>query len=430
MKRKLTISITMAVALLLSGCGKHESGIDEGFKDFTTDYPEHPITVSTLNEDDIRREINAQSNFQCAEKLYIDIPQSATVYNYHYYNTFPTQLEYSLEQHQKDCKAAFEYFFPDKEMRSEYLNGGEPWEEPDGIIMPSFTYDEMPERSPEWNSPVYLYSLSHLVFTSLKMNKGGAVYLAGKVKYNWVTDEITPSFTYNTLNDFHPMNFFPCIGTYTPDSEKSFKLLDGEMKICDAVRFIEEYLNNAPSADGLPRNNQTVVYSVKVLQLDDNTYGYYFTTRCQFQGVNHEVRVKGSMRPSYDYDSTSGGWAFMIESDDVDIVNGLHKCEWTFDVQPLGSVIPLETAIKNIAGQLTDKVTFEVEAAEFVYVMRFRRDEEGYVDISVYDANVTPAWRISAHNLNDDRLYLCYVDASDGGNFRYYSVPNPGGFDD
>lgn len=451
----IAIIMSASCIALLCGCDRGNSDISETssvvggtindntnsetskFADFIGEYPENPISVLTLSKDEICQKINAQPNFECSENLYVNIPESASIYEFSTYGVHVPQFDYPAEQYRKDFETLFKYLFPDREINMDYLKYskylGYDYDKgdyisdegyvkdkealPDGV---EFVYNEMPERTENWNYPVYMELANEIGGGSGIVNKGEAAYLAGKTVYDDMEEKWVSSDTFNTLYEFEPSNFFESVGKYSPQSEKSFPLLDGEMKICDAVDFFENYINNAPISTGLHRNMRTRVYNVEVLRVND-TYGYYFTTQPQFQGVNFEPVVYGSIS-SYDY-NPMGGEAFMIRRGDVDYIHCFYGNAWTFNVEPCGEIVSVETAIKNISDKLTDAVTFEVISIEFVYVQQFDKDEFGHINVNTYEADITPAWRITAGNLNDNRTYMCYVDAADGGNFRYYTTP-------
>ncbi len=407
------------------------------FADFVGEYPENPVSFLTLSKDEIRQQINAQPNLKCSENLYINIPESASVYKFSTYGVHVPQFDYPAERYRKDFEALFKYLFPDREINVDHLKYskymGYDYEKgdyitdegyvkdkealPDGV---GFIYNEMPERTENWSYPVYIELANEIGCGSGIVNKGESAYLAGKTVYDDMEDKWVSSDTFNTLYEFEPRFFFESVGKYSPQSEKSFPLLDGEMKICDAVDFFENYINNAPISTGLQRNMRTRVYNVEVLRVND-TYGYYFTTQPQFQGVNFEPVVYGSMS-SYGY-NPMGGEAFMIRCGDVDYIHCFYGNAWTFNVELCADIVSIETAIKNISDKLTDAVTFDVNSIEFVYVQQFDKDEQGHINVNTYEADITSAWRITAGNLNDSRTYICYVDAIDGGNFRYYTTP-------
>ena len=79
---------------------------------------------------------------------------------------------------------------------------------------------------------------------------------------------------YATLDSYNPIDYLTYIATYAPDSKESYKLLDKEIPINEAVDFYEHYINGLP----YPRdkNFKTVVISVEVYKVTDNVYGYYF----------------------------------------------------------------------------------------------------------------------------------------------------------
>lgn len=456
MKRGFSaLAVSVFFMALLSGCDADRTQISEPkstsfeesssesnmvFSDFVGDYPENPISLLTLSKDEIQNTINACPNMKCSDKLYINIPQSASVYEFSTYGVHVEQFNYPAEQYMKDFENFFKYFFPDRKINmeylkySKYLGEGKGYEEglvkdkenlPDII---SFEYDEMPEQISEWTSPVYIDMRTEIGCGGAILNKGEAAFLVGKNAYDDMKDALVPSDTYIRLKSFEPAIYFEQVGTYSPQSEKSFKLVDGEMKICDAVKFFENYINNAPISTGLQRNMRTSVYNVRVLKIDENTYGYDFVTRGQFEGVNYEPVVYGSMS-AYSYDPT-GGEALMIKSDDVDYIRNFYGTSWTFDVKPCASVVPVEKAVEIISENLSENVMFEVDTVEFVYVQKYVKDEQGRINTDTYESHKTPAWRITMHNVNDNLEYMCYADAKDGGNFRYYKSSNIINYDD
>lgn len=457
-KRFFLILLPLLTAIALSGCSSSgapelpsNSSADFGgsdseapeFADFVGEYSEAPISVLTLSNDEICRIINAQPNFTCSEDLYVNISESSSVYEFSTYGVHVPQFEYHADQYRKDFEALFKYIFPNREIDMDHLkyskylgydnekgdyilDGGyvkDKEDLPDGVEL---IYDEMPEGTESRNAPVYMEIKSEIGVGSGIINKGEAAYLAGKTVYDDIQNEWVSSDTFIKLSAFDPTDHFESVGRYSPQSEKSFPLLDGEMKICDAVEFFENYVNNAPISTGLQRNLRTRVYNVEVLRVND-AYGYYFTTTPQFQGVNYEPVIYGTVS-AYNYNPI-GGEALMIRRGDVDYIHCFYGSEWTFNVEPCDEIVSVEKAVKNISDKLTNGVTFDVISIEFVYVQQFCKDEQGYINIDTYEANITPAWRITAGNLNDGRTYMCYVDAKDGENFRYYTTPGISSYD-
>lgn len=167
------------------------------FCDFVGEYPENPLTLLTASKDDIAQMINAQPNMVCADNLYLDIPQSASVYNFCEYATHVSQFIYPAEQYTSDFMATFEYFFPDRELNMDYLqyskylgyyDNASHFDEgyvkdnenlPDGV---KFTYNEMPEEVSELPSspPVYMELANEIGAGSGIIHKGEAVQFVEK----------------------------------------------------------------------------------------------------------------------------------------------------------------------------------------------------------------------------------------------------------
>lgn len=463
MKRNIIALTTIAALILLGGCSKEDSvsgDKDIVFADFEGEYPENPLQISTLSRDEIIQVINEQSNFKASDNLYINIPDKASVYEYSTYDVVTAQWRetYHSEQYLEDFYAAFDYFFPDREINFDYLSykkigeyipgedgtgGTGRYETEEGLVKDKknfpdssmLTYDENPEPISEWNSPVRMNTYYAFGNGGTEINKGEAVRIWGKYDLGDRTELINnePHFFYEKvqndhyvlLRKFDPEKYFSeCFeyfGEYSPKSEKSFKLLDGEVKICDAVKFFEDYINNAPISTGLQRNCRARVHDVEVIKINEDTYGYCMIVLPEFQGVMYERGFPGHVS-KYDY-STYFGRGFMIRSDDVDIIDNCQYANlWTFDIKPVDSIIPVDRAIKIVSDEMTEFVGFEIKTVEFINAKKFLRDEEGYVIADTMEAQITPAWQITAYNPNDNLTYLCFVDAKDGGNFRYYTA--------
>lgn len=252
------------------------------FGEFVGDYPSSPLKLLSESDDEIAAQINSCANLKCSDNLYINIPESATLYEFTTYGTHVSDFDYSAEQYKSDFYELFNYFIPNHEIDescltyTKYLSDSGEYEtglvsETDSLPdIISFTYDEAPEEAQDWTNPVYVDLAAEIGNGYARINKGEAVYLAGKTRYDTQSGTLKSSDTYNTLSDFDPTLYFPTVALYTPKSEESYALLDGEIKICDAVNFFEEYINNAPISTGLTRNMRTGVYSVEVLKLGEN----------------------------------------------------------------------------------------------------------------------------------------------------------------
>lgn len=99
----ISLIIFMSCLAMLCGCERSNSEISETgssvdgtvggntesdtqvFADFIGEYPENPVSVLNLSGDEICQIIDAQPNLKCSENLYIDIPESASIYEFSTY---------------------------------------------------------------------------------------------------------------------------------------------------------------------------------------------------------------------------------------------------------------------------------------------------------------------------------------------------------
>ncbi len=217
---------------------------------------------------------------------------------------------------------------------------------------------------------------------------------------------------------------FSTEGIYSPDSTESFRLIDKEMPINQAVDFFENYINNLP----YQRNNglvNTVVESVEVLKLDSENFGYHFLTTREYGGLmfdRGETSIHTNAKSEgYTYDISIGD---MIQSDEVEYVNGIERSFIIHNETKYDKIIPFETAIKNVRESLTDNVDFEIQNAELVYCSK--NPDTPYSSIDGVLFHTFPSWKFTFYNPNDNFDYVCYIDAVDGGNIRYYTVGEQG----
>lgn len=61
---------------------------------------------------------------------------------------------------------------------------------------------------------------------------------------------------------------------------------------------------------------------------------------------------------------------------------------------------------------------------ELIYTTEPAKDSSGYIDTENQSSKIEPSWRLTLYNPKDQLAYVCYVDAIDGGNFRYYKIYN------
>ncbi len=113
MNRNFSLLITaIACVSLLCGCeGKKASQVSSDktnapvFSDFVGEYPRNELSILSDSKEEIRKAINAQDNLTCAENLYVNIPERASMYEFKTYSVLVPKLNYTAEQYRKDFDA-------------------------------------------------------------------------------------------------------------------------------------------------------------------------------------------------------------------------------------------------------------------------------------------------------------------------------------
>lgn len=292
MKTKTTILAVLTCAALMSGCDqttpkgelKNMSLEEMGGEE---------IEISSASKDEIRSAIDACDNFKASENFYLNAPEKAKVYEFRSFSDNDyVGREYTPQTAIEDFRNAYSYFFPDSELNEDYFSYT--WTEP---LEDLKSYKDLPEDPKVENGLVEdfaqtegIISLNYSEGEEIPVNMSSTPNISsfsvchGKVfeyayENNLVYERMSPLASLD--------QYFRVVGTYSPTSEKSFKLLDKETSICDAVRFFEDYINNAPIGKSVEKNMTTKVYAVRVLKIGD-IYGYYFDLQKQLKDVNFE----------------------------------------------------------------------------------------------------------------------------------------------
>lgn len=205
---------------------------------------------------------------------------------------------------------------------------------------------------------------------------------------------------------------FTYVGSYSPESEEKFKLLDKEISIKDAVVFFENYV------EALPCSVESVysvhVNDVQVYKINENLYCYNFTTSRIFDKIPFDYAVSGSHGGR---DNRDLGIGEMIKSDDVDFIYGTFKTATIMEEKQFLEIIPFEKAVEITSEKMTGYVDFEVTSAMLVYCTN--DDISGSGRFGETRNPVFPAWKISLYNPTENCVYGCYVNALNG-EFEYY----------
>ncbi len=443
------VSVSIVVSIFFTGCSTGGSDIDKSTVESTvpvkpTESTESiesiPIEIIALDENEIKDVLNEFPNFKASENIYIGIPKKTLVYDY-IFTTTP-EAEVDMKLYETAFQQMFAYLFPGHDLDEEYLiyRGGSSDIEYDnegnliqdynkvrdwydkimsgeegGVI---FIYDETWYMDmTEWKSPVCLVLSNPIGYGYAIMNKGKTVELTNAKVY----DVDINSERYVVLDSYDPVDWLECVGTYSPESTESFQLLDKEIPINEAVAFFENYINNLPYPK--ESNVDTCVVEVDVLKVNENTYGYNFWTTKKYEGICFDHMRSGTQHSDFSEYVATGGYAFMLESDDIDVLYGYYQVQGMESVTPYTEIVSFESAAKAVSEHMTKSVEFDVERVELVYTQKPKKTALGYIDTENYSCEVTPAWKFTLYNANDEMAYVCYIDARNGS-FRFYKTPN------
>ncbi|MDE6761678.1 MAG: hypothetical protein K2J90_13545 [Lachnospiraceae bacterium] len=428
----------VATVICFTGCANKEDSAKKAVGAIEMTSLNH---ISASNEE-VGKIIKSYPNFKISESLSIDVPLDVK-------EIFEYKANYSIDINMKDYDSEFmamyEYLFPNHPFDDNYLfyyggssdmvyddNTGELIEDyhkvkdwHDEIISGkegkvNYLYDETWHRDiTEWEPSVCLEIGNPIGYGYAIINKGRTVELSDSKIY----DDMLQTDRYPILESYDPVDSLEYIATYSPDSTKQYKLADQKISICNAVNFFEKYINSLPFPK--QKNAKTVVVDVDVYQVNKRTYGYNFLTTKEYQGIRFDHMRAAESNGYYGFDDYSSllGSAFMVESKDVDILYGYYQSENMEEETNYQEIITLKSALKTVSEKLTDYVEFAVRKIELVYTQKYSKTEDGYIDNENMSAEITPAWKITLDNPNDNLTYICYINAVDGGNFRYCTTP-------
>jgi len=396
--------------------------------------------LHTPDADELKQMIAGLDNLSVTDDTTVIIPNATHMYEYS--ATVPQDGDIDMAKYDSDFRKMFEYLFPDHKINEDYLlyRGGssEMKYDDNGKLLKDYNLvrDFKDDIISGKEGPVaYLYNETRNTDRTalhnevcLKMgnplgygygfvNKGVTVKECEHKKYSeeW-GHEVYPS-----LEGYDPSEWLEYIATYPVDSEVSYPLLNGEISIRKAVEFFENYVNTIPYPTDSTAN--TRVLEVEVYKMTQDAYGYYFLTTMEYEGVCFDHMRDGTMHSGFNDYISVGGNGFMAVTNDIDIINGYYRDQNVESQKSYETIVPLKNALKIFSEWMSDEVVFDIKRIEVIYTRKPKKDENGYIDIVDTTLYVTPAWKITLYNPNNDYDFICYIDAKDGENFRYYSTP-------
>lgn len=416
MKKTISFLLILTNVLLLTACSDKNEPIDSG-----------ETTVKTaviINKEEAIEVINRNPNMTADDSFEVGITPNIDKISSFVLHYAPRQ---SNKDFYDDFLSMYEYLFPDHELNNDYFlyYGKNSYVEfdDDGNMTSDlkkandnyadiisneedvlyFLYDESWYGADHTKNQVCAEFTSPICNDLSRFNKGRTAQI---------------SQTDISLESFNPKYYFESVGKYSPDSSASFMLADKEVPINEAVDYFESYINNLPYPED-PILDMCVV-SVDVLKLNDDIYGYCFTTTKRYGGIPFDSMESGTAYSDFKNYSFVLGQGFMVESNDVDYVYGIYRSQTISNFKEYSEMISLENASEIISSSLTQNVVFEVKKAELVYS---EKSVDGLnVDVDDYIQPTAAAWKFTLFNPNDNLTYVCYVDAANGENFRYYTT--------
>lgn len=400
-------------AALLFGCAQNSSSqteknpveTDSGYN---VSAPQ--IEVCSLTNEQIKSTLNEQKNLKTAQDMIINIPSKAPVLEFDTKTPYIPDWQQDFDTLYARFKEMFAYCFPDKALNEDFL------------------YYHGKGSEEKWNEQGEQTAFLHKVkddMQKLKSKNGGSVYLeydegygkedkTGCAMLNFGPD---PELSGIGMMSRRTVRFDDneTEGIFSPDSEKTFSLSGSQVSIKQAAEFFERYIDQMPYPK--KRNCKVKVSAVEVIKCGEE-YAYHFL-------CSHEINDICTERPntheSYTsdnkyYQRTSEG--YMIKPREVESFQDCTPSMIIENTKAYDSIVSFETAVKRISSELTNEVTFEVRAAEFVCAQKPIKTKDGYIDINGYPMTVLPVWKLTLYNPNDMYTYYCYLTA-DGEDFSY-----------
>lgn len=214
--------------------------------------------------------------------------------------------------------------------------------------------------------------------------------------------------------------FIPQSGTV---EERVYPLLDGEVKLTDAIAYTEEYFQNGFDEEVANPELIPEVCEAWVVDMGDGIYGYHFTMTPTYRGIRFDAQPMNNagssssngVRNSKNY-SNFPGYAFTIENGKLDsiMIMGSKLAYDIKNVKNYKEMISAKQAIEILSEAVSGHAGLVLERAEFLYSPYQEEETDGAC------LEVDAVWRFVGRNKNDGFRYLFYVNAVTG-EFDYYN---------
>lgn len=396
---KRIFSLLLA-AIMLTSCA-NSSSVPQGEK----------VKIDSIQttSEEFAKQLESVNNITAAEDMQVVLPSAERLYEF-YEQSPAKEMPDTFEQ---KFKALFAQLFPKTRFDEKLMY----FQATDGTIKPySFDDEQSRQAYTAWyddekgSDPERAFLLVQPPGISsglVNFNKGEFCrqYLAAAGSNERPRLELyAPNRNIGENGEYVPM----LLGEKVSPSD-TVKLSDAELTLSQAQENYEKYIISLCIYNGKPFGVK--VTSAQAYRLPNSQVSclMFELARC-YEGVCFD---SGSTVPSGYSPSLFQGT--MIKSTEADSFYGSSLDMQITDKTEFDEVITLAQAAKIIGSELTTEVTFSAQKAELVYCAGAPEKYEWENDRH----KVAPAWKLTLFNANDNHYYYCYVDAKDGGNFRY-----------
>ncbi len=415
---KIRIAKLMVLTMLLfgttgiAGCNRSDSG------EIVSKYP--LTAISAIGEDNSTEAVmsGAYENITFAEDFHVEVPEMESFHTF----TLTRKSGVSAEVTYERYLAAVERYFPGMFTEVEKRTGCKVLGKDAAGNTVSGIYEQVKDKLEGDDLAMLLvndraclqifgcgYTQTATGNTAYLLDnpEGGDVGMYVAADANTVTEKI----------------YIPQSGTV---EERVYPLLDGEVKLTDAIAYTEEFFQNG--FDEGVANPELIpeVCEAWVVDMGDGIYGYHFTMTPTYQGIRFDAQPMNNagssgtsgVRNSKNY-SNFPGYAFTIEQGKLDsvMIVGTKLAYDMKEVETHREMISAKQAIEILSEEVSGHAGLILERAEFLYAP-YQKGEPAEADGSLLKTDAV--WRFAGRNKNDGLRYLFYVNALTG-EFDYYN---------
>lgn len=265
---------------------------------------------------------------------------------------------------------------------------------------------------------------------------------------NFINSEDYVNYGINALSVWDPSDFFPAekiISLHSGESvnsELSYELSNGSVKVIEAMEFAQSYLDNIFSA--YEYNQFTYkIRKVYIRKISENKYGYEFSAERYYNGIPIDST------PLYNYKGADfGSTGYFVENGDPIYIWMIDACSIDYffcgarrqvnNIQVgYDNILTLDSAFSILSNSLTSYTTFNVNSVELIYINGYYADtplqmytDEDIINYVKYPKKTRLVWAVlidmtSANpgtlEYPHDPHYSLFVDAVTGEMIGYYN---------